>query len=275
MGELVKLENLATEINAAHALVEGYIRAATPHAVRAGELLEKAKASIPHGEWGPWLEKNCTFSERTAQTYMRLARELPKLDPAKAQRVADLPLREAMRELAERCPEGSSELHDHEKTIKREMPLLREAGKAIIKIRDGRLYRETHSTFEAYCDDKWGREYASLIIELAESPPKYGYHPVSMVLSELDGAVYEGLKEDIRTYGLLVPIWLCEGKILDGRARYRACMELGIEPAFREWDGDPMGLLYSMNVMRKHRTEEEKAAGLAAGEAMRKKRKEA
>jgi hypothetical protein len=273
---MVKLESLATEINAAHALVEGYIRAATPHAVRAGELLEKAKASIPHGEWVSWLEKNCTFSERTAQTYMRLARELPKLDPAKAQRVADLPLREAMRELAEHCPEGSSEisiLQVHEKIIEKGLPSLREAGNALIKIRDGRLYRGTHDTFEAFCDEKWNREYVSLVIELTESHPKYEYHPFSMVIPEFTGAGYESLKESIRERGLLVPIWLYEGKILDGRARYRACVELGIAPAFRECDGDPVGLLYSMNLMRKHRTEEEMAAGLAAAEAMRKKRK--
>jgi hypothetical protein len=171
MGKLAKLENLATEINAAHALVEGYIRAATPHAVRAGELLEKAKASIPHGEWGAWLAKNCTFSGRTAQIYMRLARELPKLDPAKAQRVADLPLREAMKELAERYPEGSGELHVQEKIIEEGLPLLREAGDALIRIRDGRLYRGTHDTFEAYCEERHGlseEDVALLIDSVAE-----------------------------------------------------------------------------------------------------------
>lgn len=70
------------------------------HACEAGERLIQAKAMLPHGQWLPWLEANCEVSERSAQAYMRVARELPKLEGSKAQRVADLPLREAVRLLA-------------------------------------------------------------------------------------------------------------------------------------------------------------------------------
>ena len=39
-------------------------------------------------------------------------------------------------------------------------------GKALLKIRDGRLYRATHDTFEAYCRERWdiGRNYANKLI---------------------------------------------------------------------------------------------------------------
>jgi len=40
------------------------------------------------------------------------------------------------------------------------------AGKALQIIRDARLYRETHKSFEEYCDDRWGmlRAYADKLI---------------------------------------------------------------------------------------------------------------
>lgn len=31
-----------------------------------------------------------------------------------------------------------------------------EVGNALMEIREGKLYRETHGTFEAYCKEKWG-----------------------------------------------------------------------------------------------------------------------
>jgi hypothetical protein len=38
----------------------------------AGELLIEAKSLLKHGEWGNWLTENASFTERTAQSYMRL-----------------------------------------------------------------------------------------------------------------------------------------------------------------------------------------------------------
>lgn len=92
--------DLAAEIRQKHALAIETANRAVQYAREAGELLLQAKATIAHGAWGEWLKENCDLSERTAQGYMRLARELPKLDAAKAQRVADLPLRQALKELS-------------------------------------------------------------------------------------------------------------------------------------------------------------------------------
>lgn len=95
------LTSLAERINDEHRLAEDAARSAVEHAVKAGELLIEAKGKVAHGEWGDWVKANCSFAERTTQVYMRVARELPKLNGSKAQRVADLPLREAVRALAE------------------------------------------------------------------------------------------------------------------------------------------------------------------------------
>jgi hypothetical protein len=94
-------ERLAKRINAAHAATTQAAHRALEHARQAGDLLIEAKAVVPHGEWLPWLETNCPdVTERTAQAYMRVARRWPELE-AKAQRVADLPIRQALALLAD------------------------------------------------------------------------------------------------------------------------------------------------------------------------------
>lgn len=40
-----------------------------------GQRLNEAKAVLNHGEWLPWLTERVEFSERSAQTFMKLARE--------------------------------------------------------------------------------------------------------------------------------------------------------------------------------------------------------
>ncbi len=39
----------------------------------AGLQLAEEKKNLKHGEWEPWVEKNCAFSLRTSQRYMALA----------------------------------------------------------------------------------------------------------------------------------------------------------------------------------------------------------
>ena len=90
------LTDLATQINAEHEQVKRAFTKGFEHALKAGGLLLKAKQAVPHGQWLPWLEANVEMARRSAQIYMRLAREWPKLDPEKAQRVAHLSLRDAI-----------------------------------------------------------------------------------------------------------------------------------------------------------------------------------
>ena len=60
-----------------------------------GRKLIAAKELVPHGEWGDWLRDKVEFSERTAQNFMRLAREW-----SNPHAVADLGARKALMLLA-------------------------------------------------------------------------------------------------------------------------------------------------------------------------------
>ena len=48
----------------------------------------------------------------------------------------------------------------------------------------------------------------------------------------MDDARMQELQEDIR-YGQMEPITICDGKILDGRNRYAACLAIGAKPTTR------------------------------------------
>lgn len=102
-----RLPFLAEEILTEHSAAIEASAKATRHAIRAGQLLIEAKAAVPHGGWLAWLSDNCRLSERTAQRYMRLAAKVPGLDPAKASRVSLLPIREALRAIADQHAEVS------------------------------------------------------------------------------------------------------------------------------------------------------------------------
>jgi hypothetical protein len=85
--------NIAAAINAAHDQVEASKREAVKHAIDCGRLLIEAKATAKHGEWDAWVSQHCSFSMRTAQLYMKAFRHVGD-DPLKAQRVADMSLRD-------------------------------------------------------------------------------------------------------------------------------------------------------------------------------------
>ena len=54
------------------------------------------------------------------------------------------------------------------------------------------------------------------------------------VMSEVDA---DHLRASLMQEGQLQEILVFEGKILDGRHRYQTCLELGIEPRIREFEG--------------------------------------
>ena len=94
------------------------------------------------------------------------------------------------------------------------------------------------------------------------SMPERKFHPVAGVFPLMRAAEFEALVNDIRSHGLREPI-LCdgEGRILDGRNRYRACLRAGIEPRFVQWHGGgPLPeLALSLNLRRRHLDESQRA----------------
>ncbi len=87
-------------------------------------------------------------------------------------------------------------------------------------------------------------------------------HEVAFIFPEMDEAEYRDLRDNIVANGLREPIWLYEGKIIDGKHRYNACIETGAEPHFREWDGKGslVEFVVSLNLYRRHLTSCQKAA---------------
>lgn len=97
------------------------------------------------------------------------------------------------------------------------------------------------------------------------------YHSLANVFNLLDGDEFAELVEDVKAFGLIEPIALLDGEILDGRNRYRACKAACIEPefyAFSEseeiyngFDGNyrfmgaldnPVAYVVSRNIKRRH-----------------------
>jgi ParB-like chromosome segregation protein Spo0J len=79
------------------------------------------------------------------------------------------------------------------------------------------------------------------------------FHPLSNIFPLIDGTAFQELVADIKAHGLHEPIWLYEGKVLDGRNRYRACVKAKVEPSFRDYDGnDPLAFVVSLNLKRRH-----------------------
>ena len=69
-----------------------YKQVAATSILEIGRLLIQAKEQLPHGEWGSWLRDRVEFSERSANNFMRVAREYA----SNPQLVADLGIRKAI-----------------------------------------------------------------------------------------------------------------------------------------------------------------------------------
>ena len=69
-----------------------YKQVAATSMLEIGRLLIQAKEQLPHGEWGSWLRDRVEFSERSANNFMRVAREYA----SNPQLVADLGIRKAI-----------------------------------------------------------------------------------------------------------------------------------------------------------------------------------
>src|SRR5262245_40073189 len=95
-----------------------------------------------------------------------------------------------------------------------------------------------------------------------EPPKKYDFHPLADLFPMLEdkSAAFEALVDDIRERRQQDPVWLYEGKILDGRNRYLACQRLGREIQVKDFTGaDPIGFVLSANLHRRHLDESQRA----------------
>jgi hypothetical protein len=80
------------------------------------------------------------------------------------------------------------------------------------------------------------------------------FHKLANIFPLLEGMELTALAADIMVHGLREPIRLFEDKILDGRNRYRACQQLGIEPKCLDLPADLnlWDYVWSANAERRH-----------------------
>ena len=87
------------------------------------------------------------------------------------------------------------------------------------------------------------------------------FHTITNIFPMMAEEEFKDLVEDIRKHGLREPIWIWKGEIVDGRNRYLACEKAGVEPQFREWDGEGslVEFVVSLNLHRRHLSQSQKA----------------
>lgn len=88
-------------------------------------------------------------------------------------------------------------------------------------------------------------------------------HPIAELFDLATETELIGLANDIAQNGLLEPIELYEGKILDGRNRYRACLKAKVKPDLQEWHQngvEPTTYVVAKNLHRRHLTIGQRAA---------------
>jgi len=84
---------------------------------------------------------------------------------------------------------------------------------------------------------------------------EYEFHPIAGIFPLMEGDEFRKLVEDVRAHGVREPAWLYEGKILDGRNRYRAAQEVGAKIQTREFFGaalEAIEFVWSLNRTRRH-----------------------
>ena len=89
----------------------------------------------------------------------------------------------------------------------------------------------------------------------------YTIDPIAKVYPDMGKEDFEGLKNSIKQNGLRHPIVLKDGKVVDGKNRLKACLELGIEPQTVAWDGEGsvIEFVVDMNHNRRNLTKSQRA----------------
>jgi ParB-like chromosome segregation protein Spo0J len=92
---------------------------------------------------------------------------------------------------------------------------------------------------------------------------EYPLHPLTAMFPLMEASEFSSLVADIEANGLIEPITLKDGSILDGRNRYSACKTARYQFKAENFvelpkDQDPLVFVISKNMQRRHLTAEQK-----------------
>jgi hypothetical protein len=94
----------------------------------------------------------------------------------------------------------------------------------------------------------------------------YVINPVAEIFPMMSDAELNELADDIKSNGLLEPIWVDgDNRVIDGRNRLAACSRAGVQPTFRTWSGNGslVAFVLSQNMHRRHLTVSQRAMAAA------------
>jgi hypothetical protein len=92
-------------------------------------------------------------------------------------------------------------------------------------------------------------------------------HPLCTLFPRLEGVEFAALVADIKANGQREPIVMFEGMVLDGGNRLRACIEAGVKPEFKDFEGQSIvSFVLSANLHRRHMTPGQQAAIVASAQ---------
>lgn len=99
----------------------------------------------------------------------------------------------------------------------------------------------------------------------------YELHPICAAYPTMSDEELQRLGEDLLVRGVLIPLWLLDGKLLDGRNRYYAAQKVGYEipeDRFRvfnpETQGSPVDFVVALNERRRQLTKGQKVSAYLA-----------
>src|SRR5260370_25670169 len=91
-------------------------------------------------------------------------------------------------------------------------------------------------------------------------------HPLAALFPMLPDEDLNALAEDIAVNGLREPIRVWDDQVIDGQNRQEACNRAGVDPKYRDFEGDEddiKAFIISKNVARRHLTKGQQAMAYA------------
>lgn len=178
--------------------------------IQLGNELNKAKEKVPHGEWGAWLRDRINFSQRTANLYMKIAKEFG----SNSQAISNLETTKLglLLEIPEEKRANFIEEHNVKEMSTRQL-------KEVIK-------KSSDKTVIGSCIDyALDPEEVEIEVDCLKPLPNHEKY-----FFRRTGKDWIQFLNSVDKYGIYEPIIIArDNTIISGHDRVRACKDLGIK----------------------------------------------